>query len=134
MKIKLYLGLLIFLCIVGCNNSGCPENQNNAILQENMPHSDLYQSEMSRLVRQQPDLVLYYFEERIVKKKSSFLSLKTIGPDFCGTLHVRIKAEDDYSEKLQSTGNYTGAALRGLKLKFDSLGSPIYHSLSGILD
>ena len=123
-----------FVLVCGCSNELCPENQTNEILSNSKPQEDSYQKELARLIRVQPDLVLYYFEERILKDSKSFMILKTIGPDFCGKLHVWVPDEDEHSNKLQNKSGYSGSGLKGLQLNFNDLGLPVYESMKGISD
>lgn len=128
---SLFLALLLF---TACNKGLCPENQSNEILAASESHEDNYQKELARLIRLHPDLVLYYFEERILKNEKSYMALRTIGPDFCGILHVWVPREDEHSTKLQNKSGYAGAGLKGLRLHYNDLGLPIYNSMNGISD
>ena len=134
MKTRFATLLFGFLFLGSCSNNLCPKNQSNPILNSNDADSKLYQQELARLIKLKPELVIYYFQKRLVKNAQNFIALEAIGPDFCGEIHVLIKTEDEQSLKLQNKSGYSGAGLRGLKLKFSEIGTPIYHSMTAIVD
>lgn len=134
MKSKLILSLLAIVGLYSCNTNRCPKDQTNTVLSENGSDTDLYQNEMTKLVKTQSDLIVYYFEERILKRGRSFLVLKVIGPEFCGLLHVLVDVEDEQSSTLQNGKDHYGCSLRGLKLYFNQFGTPIYKSMTRIVN
>ena len=127
---KVLLLLLPLTLLVSCQNQlGCPDIQDNAILTDNTPDSDAYQTELVRLISTDEHEVKYYFE----KREEGILILNVYGWGYCGQLHLQIKQEDEYSKKLQNEGGWRGAKLQGLKVELigDRL---VYKGMEGISD
>ena len=104
--------LMLALVITSCNQPGCRENSNE-ILASQDKNSWGYQSELMRLVEENPGSIEYYFERRAEIGGESFIIMNCYGEDFCGELKTKFVPKNVESIKLQNKG-WKGAKLIGV--------------------
>jgi hypothetical protein len=103
---------MLALVITSCNQPGCRENSNE-ILASQDKNSWGYQSELMRLVEENPGSIEYYFERRAEIGGESFIIMNCYGEDFCGELKTKFVPKNVESIKLQNKG-WKGAKLIGV--------------------
>jgi len=110
---KLTQAILLFIfAISSCNQPGCGKNSNE-ILASQDKNSWGYQSELMRLIEENPESVEYYFERRAEIGGESFIIMNCYGEDFCGELKTKFVPKNVESIKLQNKG-WSGAKLIGV--------------------
>ncbi len=119
MKVLTFMFLFAIL-LPSCNQSGC-SNNSNAILSQNDKNTWSYQNELMRLIEQNPTGVEYYFERRAEIEGESFIVLNCYGTDFCGELKTKSVIKNLESLKLQNNKGFSGAKLEGVVLKKETL-------------
>lgn len=129
----MYLRLLPLLLLIGtlsCQNQwGCPDIQDNAILTDHPFSSDVYQTELIRLIQSDTRDITYYFESRV----DDHLLVNVFGWGYCGRLKLYIEQEDHQSLKLQNHKGWTGAEMKGLKTRQTGT-RLVYVSLDSLID